>query len=62
MVYGEVGVLPLSVEINSRVINYWAKLHFDPKNNIAAGLYRAVRSLNEQGRLQSKWLTNVKTW
>ena len=60
MVYGEVGVLPLSVEINSRVINYWAKLHFDPKNNIAAGLYRAVRSLNEQGRLQSKWLTNVK--
>ena len=60
MVYGEAGVFPLSIEINSRVINYWTKLHFDPKNGIAAGLYRAIRSLNEQRRLKCKWLINVK--
>ena len=60
MVYGEVGVFPLSVEINSRIVNYWAKLHFNRKNQIATDMYGAIRTLSEQGRMQSKWLINVK--
>lgn len=60
MVYGETGVFPLSIEINCRVVNFWTKLHFDPKNDIASGLYRIIRTLNEQGRLNSKWLLNVR--
>ena len=60
MVYGEVGVFPLSVETNSRIVNYWAKLHFNLKNQIATDMYGAIRTLSEQGRMQSKWLINVK--
>ena len=62
MVYGEVGAFPPSLEIKSRVVNYWAKLHFDrKKNEIASNMYWATRTLSEQDRLPSKWLLNVKT-
>ena len=61
MVYGELGAYPLKIDIQSRIISYWAKLNIDRTNDTAAIVYDAIYSLNEQGKIKSKWLENVKT-
>lgn len=60
MIYGELGVYPLIVDIQSRMVSYWTKLVVHGTNIIATTLYHTVFSLNEQGKLKTKWLDNIK--
>jgi hypothetical protein len=39
MIYGELGILPLSLQIKSRVLNYWGKLINDKIDKICSMLY-----------------------
>ena len=60
MVYGELGVFPLSIDIQSRMVSFWIKLGAIGKNEIASSLYKLVRHLNEQRKINSKWLAHIK--
>lgn len=60
MVYGELGVFPLSIDIQSRMVSFWTKLGAIGKNEIASSLYKLVRHLNEQRKINSKWLAHIK--
>ena len=58
MVYGELGAYPLYKDIQSRIISLWAKLNDNSKNDTA--IYKILKRLNDQKKLNSKWLNNIK--
>lgn len=60
MIYGELGVYPLSVDIQTRVISYWTKLSIIRTNDTAFSMYDILHSLNKQGKLKTRWLDNIK--
>ena len=61
MVYGELGVFPLSIDIQSRMFFFFLdKTWCYGKNKIASSLYKLVRHLNEQRKINSKWLVHVE--
>lgn len=60
MVYGELGAYPLSIDIYTRVVAFWIKLNVKGINATALSVYNVIYGLNNQGKLNSKWLDNVK--
>ena len=59
MVYGEIGRYPLHIEIKNRIIMFWHKLV--SCNNLSSMIYRLMFKLQENGIMQFKWLSNVKS-
>ena len=60
MIYDELGVYPLEIDIKSRTVAYWTKLIKNEINSTACNMYLIIHSLNEQRKLKTKWLDNVK--
>ena len=60
MVYGETGVFPLKVDIETRIISYWTKLIDFNSNRLSNMVYLILHALFEQRRCKSKWLENIK--
>ena len=56
MIYGELGVYPLEIDIKSRTIAYWTKLIKNEINSRACNMCLIIHSLNEQRKLKTKWL------
>jgi len=59
MVYGELGLLPLSTQIKSRVLNYWCKVLNDKENKISVLLYKMSKILYTESQLNFPWLRCV---
>ena len=60
MVYRELGAYPLFIEIQYRMVSFWAKLRDGRHSEIATNLFKIIYRLSEQGKLKSKWLDHVK--
>ena len=60
MVYGEVGGLPVSVNIERRMVGYWMKLATLDDTRICKKLYNVMLHWYENDSYQSKWLSTVK--
>ena len=60
MIYGELGVYPFEIDIKSRTIAYWTKLIKDEISSTACNMCLIIHSLNEQRKLKTKWLDDVK--
>ena len=59
MVYGELGAYPLFIDIQYRMVSFWAKLIDGGHNEIATNLYKIIYRLSEQGKVKSKLLDHV---
>ena len=59
MIYGELGVYPLILDIQARTISFWAKVNVNRTNYIASMMYDGLYILNEQRVLKTKWLDNI---
>ena len=46
MLYGETGVTNMNICINSRMINFWAKLKFGDQNKISSTMYHLLAKLH----------------
>ena len=61
MIYGELGATPLYIEIQSRIISFWAKLIVNKENaKLSSTVYAAIYSLHERNKMKSQWIDNVK--
>ena len=61
MIYSELGVFPIYIDIQSRMVSFWTKVADDEgKNETAFALYKLILRLNEQNKLNSKWLSHLK--
>jgi hypothetical protein len=64
MIYGELGITPLEVDIKSRTISFWSKLIDNINNNentkLASKVYLLVYNLYIENSLKSQWFDNLK--
>lgn len=64
MIYGELGVVPLSINMKNRVIAYWTRIidniESDKTTKLASKLYIIMHDLHNQNKLKSQWLDSVK--
>ena len=66
MIYGELGITPLSVDIQNKTISFWTKLieNIQPVNNttqkISSTMYMLIQDLHEKNQTKSPWLENIK--
>ena len=61
MVYGELGVMPLAVDIKCRVITFWSKIiGTEESNKLSHEIYKIIYVLHENNRLKSQWISNLK--
>ena len=63
MVYGESGVFPLYIDIQCRVISYWAKLVTGDVLKLSGMIYRILYSLFKYSNVRNSrfaWIKNVK--
>ena len=59
MIYGETGLMPLELQIKSRILCYWAKLIKSKDNKISNVLYRTILSLHVSNTIVSPWISFV---
>ena len=60
MVYGELGICPLSVDIKGRMANYWAKLCTGNDVKLSSVLYKLIYTKTLLNNFKSTWLLCVK--
>ena len=61
MIYGDLGLFPITLEINSRAISFWCKLlDCQDKYRLSSIVYTIVHSMHENRHVKSKWIDNVK--
>ena len=65
MVYGETGVFPLKVDIDTRVIKYWANIIQPTIHKITTKMYFHIHNLyinsnSERTTKNFSWLSNIK--
>lgn len=61
MIYGELGVTPLYVEIQKRIVSFWCKLIDNYENNkLSSLIYNLVYEMHMQKRIKSQWIESIK--
>ena len=58
MIYGELGILPLEVDIKSRIVAFWSRLHNVDSKKLSSNLY--FNMFINQNQVKCKWIENVK--
>ena len=57
MVYGDLGVCPLEVEIKVRIVKYWVRLITGKPGKLAYIMYQCLLYLDTVGLYTSSWLS-----
>ena len=60
IVYGELGVYPLEVNINCRMVNSWVKLLGGKNSKLSYLMYCCLWELDQQGLYTSPWLAHIR--
>ena len=61
-IYGELGIMPISVEIQNHVLSYWTKLVEDKDYlKLSSQMYLAIHTLHKTDHLRSDRLRNIET-
>ena len=62
MIYGELGIMPILVEIQNRFLSYWTKLVEDKDYlMLSSQMYLTIHTLHKTDHLKSDWLRNIET-
>ena len=61
MLYGELGIMPLEVDIHTRIISIWSKLiQHDATYRLSKMMYHIVYTLSNGNQIKCKWIEYVK--
>lgn len=60
IVYGELGRVPMSVNIKARMIGFWKRIVTGKKEKISRTLYEMLYKLDSSNVYHSKWLNCIK--
>ena len=60
MIYGGLGIVPITVEIQSHVLNFWCNLtERDENPKLSSLLCTAIYTMYGKRKIKSEWLSNV---
>lgn len=61
MIYGELGITPLSVDINTRILSFWSKLiEKRNSNKLSSVVYNLVHHMDKENQTKSLWIGHVR--
>ena len=61
MIYGELGILPLTVEIQSKALSFWCKLIENKETfKISSQIYMATYAMHMNKQIKSDWIRNIE--
>ena len=61
MIYGELGIIPITTEIQARIVSFWSKLiEYQENIKLSSEVYSVIYALYDNKQLKSKWLENIK--
>lgn len=60
MIYGELGIMPITVDIQARTLNFWCKLIENNNLKLSALIYKTIYALKCNGQIRSNWLNNIQ--
>ena len=61
MVYGELGITPLKVDISTRIVSFWSKLVNNIEySKLSSLIYSILFVLYNAKQIKSQWIENVK--
>ena len=61
MVYGELVITPLKVDISTRIVLFWSKLVNNIENGeLSSLMYNIIFVLHNTKRIKSHWIENIK--
>lgn len=61
MIYGELGIMPILVDIQTRTISFWSKLiENDTQNKLSSAVYNIIYELSIGNNIKSLWINNIK--
>ena len=66
MIYGELGIFPITVDIRHRALTYWSKLIANSSadtlgtQKLSTYIYSLMYNMHKHRRLKSQWLDNIK--
>ena len=57
MIYGELGIMPLNIDIQTRIISFWLKLiENDNPDKLSVKMYNIIYELSNRNRINIKWI------
>lgn len=60
MVYGELGIYPIKIDIYTRMINFWSKLLINNNQKLSSRMYSILYSLHEHNDCKSEWIQCIR--
>ena len=63
MIYGELGILPLRIDIQSRMISFWAKVNEDGEENerkMTPILYKLIYNPQNTNNCKPQWINSLQ--
>ena len=61
MLYGELGIMPVEIEIHTRIISFWSKIiENNPMHKLSTMMYGIIFTISNQSRITCKWIEYTK--
>ena len=60
MVYGELGVMPLYIDVQTRIISFWKKIVGNAESKLYSTVYKLLYERHEPQQIVSPWIKFVK--
>ena len=56
MIYGELGITPLYIDIQTRIVSFWSKLIDNESDKLSSSIYKIVLELHNSQIFMSPWI------
>ena len=62
MIYGELGITPLDIDIHTRMVSFWTKLVENRgTNKLASFVYNMLSEMHNSRKIKSSWVEKIKS-
>ena len=61
MIYGELGLTPITVDIQARIVSYWSKRLENDRFKLPSAVYTEMFRMHKNGIYKSKYIDNIKS-
>lgn len=61
MIYGELGLTPITIDIQARMVAYWSKLLDNEHSKINSTIYTVIYHIHTNGFYKSKYIEHIKS-
>ena len=61
MIYGELGVKPIAIDIKTSIISFWSKLVSHDGNKVSDSMYQILFHMHKNKMIKSEYINNIKT-